>query len=383
MMKKYFVAARQAAKEKIIKTETTVNSEETNAQRENFNTIKLGFTKLQANTKNLCSEGLPLAIAQNEIVAEYLIGFGNTLRDTNLSDVASSLVYVGENWKHADKYSQAFLDSMKDEFVEKLSVACEGELKEITDLRIKQEVARLHLESSLGELKTLQKKVDPAPAKLKSAEDSAALSQEDYDKETNNFLQRMTQLENSCRTDFMASLTSLAQSQLKALEESAAIWREIVTYLDTVGAQAKTPIISPPSFKSDDEKDIDHLNLPPSSSSSSSSSSSLSSSSSSVPPVLPDKQLKSKIIQNTVPQDSPDLFLLKNVMSSSSIDDNNIDNGGSLPTSPSPTSSSSSLHHHPVAPPSSRPPTTTTDNASGNISAASSAEDEEYEELAL
>lgn len=259
-MKRYLTIARQVAKEKMGTKDDSVNSDEVESEREHFVTLKEGYSKVNTTSKTLYNEHWPSFLTHNAVLSTQLLSFSESLKGDNLSStstksVADALEYVGNGLRRENEIAGYCVQSDKSGFVEAAHKICDIYIKDVNELRSKQELARLQLSHTLGQLKNLQKKAATTTstpgkdaAKLQQVEQENLVAQAEYNSATSLFIEGMDRLEGAGRSEFVSSLTSMAEAHLRSMEDGVAMWKDILANLEQLDERESVlPSASPPT----------------------------------------------------------------------------------------------------------------------------------------
>eukprot|EP00026_Physarum_polycephalum_P005700 Phypoly_transcript_05735.p1 GENE.Phypoly_transcript_05735~~Phypoly_transcript_05735.p1 ORF type:complete len:338 (-),score=57.22 Phypoly_transcript_05735:809-1822(-) len=263
-MKRYLTIAKQVAKERIGTKDESVNTDEVESEREHFVILKEGYTKVHNNAKSLYNDHWPSFLTHNDNLIAQLLSFSEALKGSNFTStstrtVAESLECVGNGLMRENKIASYCIQSDKSGFLDTTNKICDIFIKDVNELRMKQELSRLHLSSTIGQIKNIQKKsteksifkdTTPFATKLQQVEEENRQAQEEYDDATSLFMEGMGRLETAGRNDFFTSLTSLAEAHLRSMEDGVAMWKDVLAKLEKLEEQDPTPPVTPSSTPS-------------------------------------------------------------------------------------------------------------------------------------
>jgi len=226
-MKKFtsFAVVKQVAKEKMGKAESQVESPEAMATKDQLSTLKLGYKNMASSFKGYTNEGLPLAVSQGEIVAEAMLSFGGSLEGGQ--PLAELLKSVGLAQREIDNHLLYLCNNSKEKMFAPTHSLLETEIKRCTELKGKQETARLKYDAALTDLKTQQKKADAA--KLQKAEEATQVCKQSYEETTNELTEATHRLQKRVEAEMTGQLQEYAEVQLAHFRKGLEVWENIVS----------------------------------------------------------------------------------------------------------------------------------------------------------
>jgi len=234
-MKKFssFGMVKQAALEKMGKAESH-ESAEAAATKDELNNYKLGYTQLSNALKSYCNEGGALCVTQGEILAEALFSFANT-QPIPFSD---ALRVTGQAQREMDNHLLHVITNLKEKTYLQVLALLDTDIKRCRDLKAKAETARLKYDTSLSEVKNLQKK--PEGTKLQKAEETEEKNKVAYDHATNEWADATKHLGDRVTNELHQQLYEYAEWQRAYHENSLKVWDDALSQIREAVPSATT-----------------------------------------------------------------------------------------------------------------------------------------------
>lgn len=176
---------------------------------------------LQARSKNYTNEGLSLAVSQGEICAEALMSFGNSIEGQALSPI---LKKIGLAQREADNLELHVCNITKEKMVVATQQVIDSDIKKSSELKEKQETARIKYDAAINELKTQQKKGDAI--KVQKAEESAQAAKAAYERTTADLTEITQHLLKRVEQEMAAQLKEYAELQLAYFKQGYEVWEK-------------------------------------------------------------------------------------------------------------------------------------------------------------
>jgi len=213
--------ATQMAKEKMGKADTTIETDDVRSVKANLKTIKRGYKQINHSGKLYMTESERIAMAGNEL-GDALLSLGSgILTQTSLG---SGLHVLGNQLKTICSVTQTYNSATNTNLVGPIGKLLDVDIKRASDVKRRQENARLRYDSAISSVKSHK-------GGSSKAEEEMEIARQGYEQLTRELTEALNLILAEIGNTLMMELKSWANSQAQYYREMSELWSQVENQL--------------------------------------------------------------------------------------------------------------------------------------------------------
>eukprot|EP01112_Ceratiomyxa_fruticulosa_P014367 TRINITY_DN410_c0_g1_i7.p1 TRINITY_DN410_c0_g1~~TRINITY_DN410_c0_g1_i7.p1 ORF type:complete len:349 (-),score=93.63 TRINITY_DN410_c0_g1_i7:173-1219(-) len=214
--------ATHSMKEKMGKTEATVETEDTRVMKQNFKTIKHGYKNINHSGKSYLSESEKLSLITNEL-GDSLLFLSTGAFST--SSLGFALQTLGNQLKSISSVSQSYVSATNTNFVSPVAKILDVDIKRANDLYKRQESARIKYDLALAQVRK---------GSSGRAAEELEMTRQTYEQLTRELTEVLNSVLAQIGTELIYELKNWTDSQARYYTEMSKMWSQMTSELESV-----------------------------------------------------------------------------------------------------------------------------------------------------